>query len=160
MALCTIIKQVPLPNSTYEALPLQVPGGHFLLIYHSLRNFQLILFKKHVLLFMLQNSILENGLKHSIRFFLLRYYVATLCPFHIATTLWKGPSIKYVHRIFGIFTSERSSGSQWLILARNEVRRRWIGSGRDHIILFPVFCGVLGQFKNYEPSNYIWHLGI
>ena len=39
------------------------------------------------------------------KIFLLRYYVATLCPFHIATTLRKGPSIKYVHIIFRMFTS-------------------------------------------------------
>ena len=36
---------------------------------------------------------------------LLRYYVATPCPFHIATTLRKGPSIKYVYKIFRMFTS-------------------------------------------------------
>ena len=54
---------------------------------------------------MLQNSILKNGWKHPLRFFLLRYYLATLCPFHIATTLRKGPSIKYVHRVFRMFTS-------------------------------------------------------
>ena len=36
---------------------------------------------------------------------LLMYYVATPCPFHIATTLRKGPSIKYVHRIFRMFNS-------------------------------------------------------
>ena len=54
---------------------------------------------------MLQNSILKNWWKHPLRFFLLRYYLATLCPFHIATTLRKGPSIKYVHRIFRMFNS-------------------------------------------------------
>ena len=45
---------------------------HPLFIIHwSLSNYQFILFKKHVLLFMLQNSILKNGWKYPLRFFCL-----------------------------------------------------------------------------------------
>ena len=41
------------------------------IIHWSLSNYQFILFKKHVLLFMLQNSILKNGWKYPLGFFWL-----------------------------------------------------------------------------------------